>query len=293
MPKNEAKNTKVENPALEIVEQEQEKAIALRENAKEILGESYDYEDQITKLRVERETTDKHAAAAVYGTLLMGKRLAVMKELEAPNKLTAGCKSAGINPVRASEAIRLYNEYGERPNPLLADAGSEKMLMLLRLPDEIKDEAMESGMLGGDELSRIPRRKMQEMLREFKVDKERGVEQVAELEDAVAEQQRKINEYESGRRNVDDTQFAAEISEMDKKLGEIDFAVTTAPLEDMSDAVLMKLAALLNGMRDQATLIEHNVNLRTGFYDKLQNAPTGTEVQLAQANVAKSKEASN
>lgn len=273
-------------------EKAQEKLKALvvkKENAADILGGAYDFDEQKSLARQDWKEAQAHAEAAVYKTIQLGKRLCVMKEVEGHGKMTDVRQFVGIEASRATEAMRLYREIGETPTPALVEAGPSKLLEIFRLPQDVKEEALETGMLDGDPIAQKSVRELREYTKKLlkkneklEAQNEKGKEQYAQLS-------RESTELKNGRSNIDDEEAINEILKNREQFGAIKFSLTTLPFHNLNDETLTKVKAFIEEMRASLTLCERTIAELNEGYSLVNPFVSQMEVDQAEETEAAMK----
>jgi|GEM_PF-4857170 len=242
-------------------------AVTLYHDAEMLLGQPYEYDQQVVLLTAEYRESMTLAEAAVVRMLSVGKRLFIIKDLETHGKFEAACNAAGIESQRASEVMRLYREIGDSPvAPALFSAGPSKLLELVRMPEGAdKDEVLATGVLRGEEVDRMPIRRLREMLRSMRDEKLKleaslaekqkqndiGTRQVEELEEKLRSAQDK------GRRKTAkfDVELRAQIDKINDAYMDLVREFTSIDFSD-ADLITADIAdVMLKGWCDHAMLM--------------------------------------
>jgi hypothetical protein len=249
-PKNEEKTSIIPNDSSSELVTKQAELVRLHENANKILKQEYNFDEQLALAKGDWKAACALAEEAVYRTLSLGKRLLVMKEIEGHGKFTHVCKYVGIDDSRASEAMRLYREYGDNPLPKIAEAGPRKMLELLRMPEEIRADVMQTGLLDGEELASTPIRKLYDMIKQYKTENAELREKNTKGKQELMELRGTVDDLKAGRRTPEDSDLIDVIADIEKNsLGAIDVVLASFNYESMSNDGLITVRTFINKAR--------------------------------------------
>ena len=131
-----------------------------------LIRESYVFEDQVVQTKSTIDQSEFMAAKAVELGLEAGMRLRVIKDLS-PKRFGKACEMIGIKARRASEFISLYCCFGIKVPKALEREGMMKMIELSyindHLTDEEREELIEHGKLGGDDVHEVGYRAVQKI----------------------------------------------------------------------------------------------------------------------------------
>ncbi len=279
------------NPAVALVQQETEKAIAKYADAEELLGRPYNFDEQTALIKADWQEAQAHAEASMYKVLTVGKRLAVIQEMEGPHwkeKIAVAGTFSGMNERQIYKSIQMFREFGAAPAmPKLLEVGSSKLLECIRLPEDLKDEIKETGMLGGDEISKLSLRELRKKVKELRAEKEELEGKVDELkeeneqgQEQLAQLEQELAEAKSAKRVItaDAAETREDVQRMRQKFGEIAFDLTTMVFDGLDDETIIFVVSLIDEIRAQLTLIEQNIDSKCGIYDRLKRPVTDGEL---------------
>ena len=270
--KTEEKPTK--DPGTELLRAEQDALNLKLADAEQMLDRPYDFEEQKSLARTDWRDAQAHAEAAIYCTIKLGKRLKIMKDIEGHGKFADVRNFVGIDEYRAAEAMRIYREVGDAPAlPMLAQAGSSKLLEVLRLPPDERAEVLDTGMLGGDEIQKLSVRELRDRVRDLKKKVEKGEEQIKGQEEEIIRLKRQPT--------LTDEEAQEKIREMHERLMDICLDMRELPHESLGEDALMDCRGLLESMTSWSVLLADLIDQRCGFFTRIQLPATPAEVSEA------------
>lgn len=286
------------NPAVALVAADQERAIAKFADAEGLLGRPYNFDEQTALMKADWQEAQAHAEASMYKVLQVGKRLAVIQEMEGPHwiqKSVSAYTFCGISERQAHRAVQMFREYGDAPAlPKLLEMGSSKLLQLVSLPEEIKEEFKETGMLGGDDVAKMSWRELRLKIKELRKEKEELEETVTELKEEaeqgseqLAKLEQELAEAKSGKKATppDDAEAMEDLQALRAKFAELEFELTTMPFEELGEDVQLFAKTVIEEMRAKTILLEAHIDRRCGIYTRLHNQVLPVDEDMASDEV--------
>ncbi len=272
------------------LQERQAKLIELRSNAKEMLGREYDYEEQKAELKATWAEVKVHTFRAGKKMIEAGKRLFVMQECEGPHwkqKIGDVANFCGANETQMYRSVQLYREFGDMDDSALdklLDAGSSKMIEVLRLPEEIREEVREHGTLGGDDIARKSVREIRNLARKYREENKALKDQAVEGRETVAKLRAELEEVKSGKRVAPDIEFIRTIKEIQEQIYGIGSELVDQAHNDMSMEALQTCCTFFAWAHNFMTQLEVSLSLRNETYHlyapEIVNVETGTGTEL-------------
>ena len=280
-----SKKEKVESTAVvaqsegRVVEQMRDQMFSRMEEVKRELGEAYDLNDQLAKVRLNDYQTMAHAYGMSYLMVENGMRLSAIRAAEGDGGYLEALVRIGFTSQRASECIRIYENFDQSPAlPDILAAGPTKLIEFMRLPEDKQEELKAEGTIDGVPAMDFTKNQLRKMVKDGREETEQLKAELQKAKDDAKKTGKELEQVygdlEAAKkgRTVDDDRALVEARVCYDLVCEVKARMASLQgTEYLTDDTLAQLIALTDFIGATGVSLAKIIDEATGYLQRTGN----------------------